>query len=142
MLGVVGHEYTHFVEYKRPAVRALEVAFTTHRTTGLTREHFDGTGGSSLSSRMRTTKREGRVAVQTPDGKMRFEIDKDSYANLYSGRRYDSAVKTVPPYKQENNTRSGYFEVMSTGMEQIINGNKGGFDNNHINFVLGVMATA
>jgi hypothetical protein len=142
MLGVVGHEYTHFVEYKRPAVRALEVAFTTHRTTGLTREHFDGTGGSSLSSRMRTTKREGRVAVQTPDGKMRFEIDKDSYANLYSGRRYDSAVKTVPPYKQENNTRSGYFEVMSTGMEQILNGNKGGFDNNHINFVLGVMATA
>lgn len=142
MLGVVGHEYTHFVEYKRPAVRALEVAFTTHRTTGLTREHFDGTGGSSLSSRMRSTKREGRVAVQTTDGKMRFEIDKDSYANLYSGRRYDSAVKTVPPYKQENNTRSGYFEVMSTGMEQILNGNKGGFDNNHINFVLGVMATA
>ena len=141
-LGVVGHEYTHFVEYKRPAVRALEVAFTTHRTTGLTGEHYLGTGGSSLSSRMRTTKREGRIAVQTPNGKMRFEIDKDSYVNLYSGRRYDSAVKTVPPYKRENNTRNGYFEVMSTGMEQILNGNKGGFDNNHINFVLGVMATA
>ena len=141
-LDVVGHEYTHFIEHRRPAVRALEVAFMTHRTTGVSELHNNkDKSAPSLRSRIKTGTRDSRSHAKATSGHI-LEIDKDRFVNLYSGRRYDSAVKTIPPYSRPNNSRSGFFELMSTGMEQVLNGNRGNFDYDHMGFVLGVMATA
>ena len=141
-LGVVGHEYTHFVEYRRPAVRAMEVAFMTHRTTGFSQSHMDGSKSApSLRSRIKSTKKDARVYAKSSGGQI-MQIDRDQFQNLYSGRRYDSATKTLPPYSRPNNSRGGFFELMTTGFEQVLSGNRDKFDPDHLSFVLGVMATA
>lgn len=140
MKEVVGHEYTHMVEARKPIVAGLEVAFLAHRTTG-----YDHTSVPPLRQRITSTAREPRVMAlgQTADGKpVGFSISKDSFVSLYSGRHYDTATKMNPYIRwQPNDLRSGAFEVLSTGIEQYLGGNRGSFDTDHMSFVLGVLAT-
>jgi hypothetical protein len=138
-LRVVGHETQHFVTHYRPSIAALEVAFMTHRTTG-----FDISGkNSSLTSRVRSTKRDARGLASTQGKKETIEIDSDAFSNLYSGRRYDKATRKTGLFRDvENNSRYPAFELMTTGFEQVLSGNRDNFDNDYMGFVLGVMATA
>jgi hypothetical protein len=138
-LRVVGHETQHLVTHYRPAIAALEVGFMTHRTTG-----FDIAGkNSSSASRIRSTKRDPRSLASTAGKKETIEIDSDAFSNLYSGRRYDRATRKTGLFRDvENNSRYPAFELMTTGFEQVLSGNRDNFDNDHMGFVLGVMATA
>lgn len=138
-LRVVGHETQHLVTHYRPAIAALEVGFITHRTTG-----FDIAGkNSSSASRIRSTKRDPRSLASTAGKKETIEIDSDAFSNLYSGRRYDRATRKTGLFRDvENNSRYPAFELMTTGFEQVLSGNRDNFDNDHMGFVLGVMATA
>jgi hypothetical protein len=131
-LEVLGHEMTHFAEFHRPHIRILEVAFMAHRTTG-----FDSSKSRQkpLKERIPTGKRESRFAASTTTGQG-VEIYTDSFRNLYSGRMYAA--------QSPNIDRSGnsFYELMSTGMEQFINGNKDFFDRDYMSFVLGTLTTA
>jgi hypothetical protein len=144
-LRVVGHETQHYITYKRPAIQALEVAFITHRTTAFTESRFwkDESRALSLRERMKTKVRDKRRVATTTKGDV-VEIDTDMFANAYSGRRYDKAVKRTGPYGMFDNSKTRFtaFELMTTGFEQVLSGNADHFDRDHLGFVLGVMATA
>jgi hypothetical protein len=144
-LRVVGHETQHYITYKRPAIQALEVAFITHRTTAFTESRFwkDESRALSLRERMKTKPRDKRRGATTTSGDV-IEIDTDMFANAYSGRRYDKAVKRTGPYGMFDNSKTRFtaFELMTTGFEQVLSGNADNFDRDHLSFALGVMATA
>ena len=138
------HEFTHMVEHRVPAIKALEIAFMTSRTTGFSL----ATPYTPLRSRMTSTLRDRRSQATMQSQKTpTIDISQDSFRNLYSGRHYDQntrfdrkAVYADTPNNDRSHTRSA-FEVLTTGVEMYVDGNTDNFDSNHMAFVLGTLVT-
>lgn len=138
------HEFTHMVEHRVPAIKALEIAFMTSRTTGFSL----ATPYTPLRLRMTSTLRDRRSQATMQSQKTpTIDISQDSFRNLYSGRHYDQntrfdrkAVYADTPNNDRSHTRSA-FEVLTTGVEMYVDGNTDNFDSNHMAFVLGTLVT-
>ena len=146
-VAVVGHEYTHFVQGARPAVRVMEMGFHAHRSHSFAR---DATL-APLSERIKLGGREERSVALTA-GKQRVELLKDEFTNGYSGRLYGPKFKPTMGWQdtlaygvsdpKRPNVRGWNSEALTTGMEQVLTGNAMRYDKDHLAFTLGVMATA
>lgn len=123
------HEFTHAIETARPSLRVMESAFLLNRTTTkLSR----GTLAPKLKdARAIRVNREPRQAIAY--GGMSMSLMRDEFVSMYSGRIYAN--------RQTKSIGGHFFEVTSTSIQQLFQGNRDNFDSEHIGFGLGVLAT-